>query len=132
MAPRLARVLEIVLIAVSIVVIALTAPAVVVKSSDVASEVTTVELLKPDAEAPLPDVAMVMPAELLVLNVMSARTVVTLRSPETEPLKAMPVLSLVIAAEIKVEISMLRPSAAVRVTPPVLALAAALTPVALV
>ena len=41
------------------------------------------------------------------------------------------ILSLVIAAEVKVEISMLRPSAAVSVTPPVLALAAALTPVAL-
>ena len=124
--------LEIVLIAASKVLIALTAPAVVVKSSDVVAKVMTVELLKPDAEAPLPDVAMVMPVELLVLNVMSERTVVTLRSPETEPLKAMPVLSLVIAAEVKVEISMLRPSAAVSVTPPVLVLAAALTPVALV
>ena len=124
--------LEIVLIAASKVLIALTAPAVVVKSSDVVAKVMTVELLKPDAEAPLPDVAMVMPAKLLVLNVTSERTVVTLRSPETEPLKAMPVLSLVMAAEVKVEISILRPSAAVRVTPPVLALAAALTPVALV
>ena len=124
--------LEIVLIAAPKVLIALTAPAVVVKSSDVVAKVITVALLKPDAEAPLPDVAMVMPVELLVLNVMSERTVVTLRSPETEPLKAMPVLSLVIAAEVKVEISMLRPSAAVSVTPPVLVLAAALTPVALV
>ena len=124
--------LEIVLIAASKVLIALTAPAVVVKSSDVVATVMTVALLNPDAEAPLPDVAMVMPVELLVLNVMSERTVVTLRSPETEPLKAMPVLSLVIAAEVKVEISMFRPSAAVSVTPPVLALAEALTPVALV
>ena len=124
--------LEIVLIAKSKVLIALSAPAVVVKSSDVVAEVMTVALLNPDADAPLPDVAMVMPAVLLVVNVMSERTVVTLRSPETTPLKAMPVLSLVIAAEVKVEISMLRPSAAVSVTPPVLALAAALTPVALV
>ena len=88
-----------------------------------------VRLLKPVAFAALPDTAILIPLGLVELKSRPERKVVTVRSPETDPLSAIPVFLLVIAALVKVDIAMLRPSAAVSVKPPVLASAEALTPV---
>ena len=74
-------------------------------------------------------VTSVMLASLDQFKTMLERTVVTERSPAASPLRAIPVAAPVMAALLKVEISMLRPSAAVNLTSPVLSLVAALTPV---
>ena len=70
-----------------------------------------------------------MPPAPLELRSTPERKVVMVRSPETVPASAIPVFSLVIAALLRVDTSMLRPPAAVSVSSPVLALAKALTPV---
>ena len=70
-----------------------------------------------------------MPAALLELKSRPERTMLTVRWPDTVPFSAIPVSLPVMVALLRVDISMLRPSSAVRVTPPVSASANAPTPV---
>lgn len=106
--------------------------AVVAKLREFLGVADNVELLKPAALAPPPEAIIVIPLEPIELKSTLECMVVTLRSPETEPFKEIPVLLLVIEALFKVDISMFRPSAAFNVTPPVLALTVAVTPVLVV
>ena len=87
---------------------------------------------RPVARAPSEVTKSFMPDEIVELRSTLERTVVTLRSPATVPLSAKPVLSPVIAAVLRVDISILRPSPAFRDTPPVRVSATAITPVLLV
>jgi len=117
----------------SITPIALLAPLAVLMS--IAGVVTVVVvaaidwLLNPVAVAAPPETTIVIPAGLIELKSMLERNVVTVLLPEGKPFNEIPIALLAIEAEVNVETSMFRPSAADSFIPPVLTSAIAVTPV---
>ena len=88
-----------------------------------------VDVLNPEAVAPLPVATMLSPLALVEVKSTLDRKVVTVLLPEVVPLSAIPIALPEILAEVKVDTSMLRPSAAVRLIPPVVVFKEAVTPV---
>ena len=85
--------------------------------------------LNPDAVAPFPVATILSPLALVELKSTLDRKVVTVLSPDDVPLSTMPIALPEIWAEVKVDTSMLRPSAAVKLIPPVVVFKEAVTSV---